>query len=67
MRTRRLFFRTRSLIGRFARADGGATAIEYGLIVSLIFVAITAAVRGYTDETKNMYSEIQSSLETAGN
>ncbi|MFN3878416.1 MAG: Flp family type IVb pilin [Brevundimonas sp.] len=30
----------RRLIGRFLRNDGGATAIEYGLICALIFVAI---------------------------
>lgn len=54
-------FRNRA--NRFVRDDSGATAIEYGLIVSLIFLAITAAVRGYTNETKNLYSKIESSLE----
>lgn len=52
-----------SLFDRFARDEGGATAIEYGLIVSLIFLAITAAVRGFTNETNVMYSEIASALE----
>ncbi len=51
------------LVNDFARDERGATAIEYGLIVSLIFLAITAAVNGYTAETKNMYSDIQSALE----
>jgi pilus assembly protein Flp/PilA len=56
-------FDYRPLLGRFARDERGATAIEYGLIVSLIFLAITAAVKGYTSETENMYSTIQSALE----
>lgn len=54
----------RTLTDRFARDESGATAIEYGLIVSLIFLAITAAVNGYSNETKNMYSTIQSALDT---
>jgi pilus assembly protein Flp/PilA len=32
-----------NLIARFARDDSGATAIEYGLIASLIAIAIIAA------------------------
>ena len=53
-----------NLAHRFARDESGATAIEYGLIVSLIFLAITAAVKGYTNETENLYSTIESALST---
>lgn len=48
---------------RFAASRSGATAIEYGLIVSLIFLAIIGAVRGYVDSTSVMYSEIVSAIE----
>lgn len=51
-----------TLCRRFARDDSGATAIEYGLIVALIFLAITAAVNGFTRESGQMYSEIASNL-----
>lgn len=51
-----------SLVERFALDERGSTAIEYGLIVSLIFLAILAAVNGFTAENKNMYSNIQSAL-----
>ncbi len=34
----------RRLIGRFLRDDSGATAIEYGLICGLIFVAIMGSI-----------------------
>ncbi len=51
-----------SPLSRFLRDEEGATAIEYGLIVSLIFLAITAAVNGFTTETNSLYSTIESSL-----
>ncbi len=51
-----------SLIGRFVQDERGSTAIEYGLIVSLIFIAILAAVNSFTDANTNMYSNIQSAL-----
>lgn len=53
---------SQSLIGRFVQDESGSTAIEYGLIVSLIFLAILAAVNSFTDANKNMYSNIQSAL-----
>ncbi len=34
----------KNLVSRFAKCESGATAIEYGLIASLIGVAIIAAV-----------------------
>ncbi|OFW98826.1 MAG: hypothetical protein A3E78_13400 [Alphaproteobacteria bacterium RIFCSPHIGHO2_12_FULL_63_12] len=52
-----------ALVKDFARDERGSTAIEYGLIVSLIFLAITAAVNSFTSKTNVMYSTIQSTLE----
>ncbi len=51
-----------TLLDRFVQDEDGSTAIEYGLIVSLIFIAILAAVNNFTDANKNMYSDIQSAL-----
>lgn len=50
------------VLKRFAREEQGATVIEYGLIVSLIFLAIVAAVKGYVNSTSEMYSEIEDNL-----
>lgn len=50
------------LFDQFAKDEKGATAIEYGLIVSLIFIAVIGAVRQFADNTSTMYSEISSSL-----
>jgi len=50
------------LAQRFARDESGATAIEYGLIVSLIFLAIMAAVNSFTQQAQVMYSDIASNM-----
>lgn len=34
----------RRLIGRFLRNESGATAIEYGLVCALIFLAIVTSI-----------------------
>ncbi|MEK7265331.1 MAG: Flp family type IVb pilin [Pseudomonadota bacterium] len=54
---------SQSLIGRFVQDESGSTAIEYGLIVALIFLAILAGVNNFTDANKDIYSSIQSALE----
>ena len=51
-----------TLCSRFARDDSGATAIEYGLIVALIFLAIVTAVNSFAQNTNTMYSTIASNL-----
>lgn len=52
-------------IGRFLHDDSGATAIEYGLIASLIFVAIIAAIGAFTARTGAMYDYISETISTA--
>ena len=42
----------------FARNNRGATAIEYGLIVSLIFVAIIVAVSNAASSTIRMWNNV---------
>ncbi len=49
-------------IGGFLRDDSGATAIEYGLIVALVFLAVITSVNTFADNTNDMYSEIVSAL-----
>ncbi|MFQ5563202.1 MAG: Flp family type IVb pilin [Parvularculaceae bacterium] len=46
----------------FLADENGATAIEYGLIGSLIFLAIVAAVKSYTNTTSDMYSTISDNM-----
>ncbi len=66
---RKLFLEDRGLMTdgltafkRFLRDEDGATAIEYGLIVSLIFLAIMGAVKSFSAANNAMYSDISSAL-----
>ena len=51
----------RNLI-RFMRNEEGATAIEYGLIASLIAVAIVTALTLLGSKLSGVFTTIQSSL-----
>jgi len=50
------------VIAGFRDDDSGATAIEYSLIVGLIFLVIVAAVTNYTNSTSAMYENISTNL-----
>jgi pilus assembly protein Flp/PilA len=39
-----------------------ATAVEYGLILSLIFLAMVAAVRGVANETTTMWNNVSNAV-----
>jgi len=43
----------------------GATAIEYGLIVALIFLAIAGAIQTVADEDTGLWAVVQSRVEGA--
>ena len=55
-----------SVMSRFLRAfaanESGATAVEYGLIVGLIFLAIVAAVQAAGDATEQVYTVIANAI-----
>ncbi|WP_420605573.1 Flp family type IVb pilin [Novosphingopyxis sp.] len=46
------------MLKRIARSEDGATAIEYGLIAALIFVAIMGAVASMAGETVGMWNGV---------
>jgi pilus assembly protein Flp/PilA len=50
------------LIQRFLRDDGGATAIEYGLIAAGIAVVIIAAVNGLGTKLNTTFTSISTQL-----
>jgi pilus assembly protein Flp/PilA len=51
------------IVIRLLRDDRGATAIEYGLIVSLIVIAMIAALRGVADENTGLWAHVRTSIE----
>lgn len=53
------------LITRFVRDEEGATAIEYGLIASLISVAIVAVLLTLGPQLKAVFQAVQDNLKTS--
>ena len=51
-----------SILKNFANDDSGATAIEYGLIASLIAVVIIAAVTTVGSKLTNTFTEVANNL-----
>lgn len=50
------------LARRLLADESGATAIEYGLIVSMIFLVIVASLHNFASGTGNMYNRIATGL-----
>ncbi len=50
------------VIRSFVANESGATAIEYGLICSLIVIAILAALQAFANGTTAMYDLIAASM-----
>ncbi len=55
------------LAKRFREDESGATAIEYSLIVALIFLAVLGAARSFGDSSNEMYTTIETEIDTAIN
>lgn len=53
------------LYRRLARDRKGATAVEYGFIVSLIIIAIMASVHGLAGTTVGMWNNVSDKVQTA--
>ncbi|WP_203311121.1 MULTISPECIES: Flp family type IVb pilin [Sphingomonas] len=49
----------------FAREARGATAVEYGLVVALIVIAMIAALKGVADANTNMWTQVSSKVQSA--
>ena len=50
------------LVSRFAKCESGATAIEYGLIASLIGVAVIASVKATGTNLSATFDKIKGNL-----
>lgn len=55
------------MLSRFIRDEGGATAIEYGLIAALLFLAVVGAITAYGQSFTNMYEKIRDATVAASN
>ena len=50
------------LLKQFLADESGATAVEYSLIVSLIFLAVVGIVQSVATKTTSMYGVIESAM-----
>ena len=50
------------LLKRIGRCDFGGTAIEYGLIVSLVVIACIGALESVADENTGMWAIVKSKV-----
>ena len=55
------------LLIRFAKGESGATAIEYGLVVSLIFLAVTGGMNATGVSLADLYRSALQLIATALN
>jgi pilus assembly protein Flp/PilA len=55
------------LIRNIKRCEQGATAVEYGLIVSLVVVAIMVAIGNVGDATVGMWNYVSNEITTSTN
>ena len=55
----------RGRLARLGSDDGGATAVEYGLIVGLIFLAIVGGLSTFATNENAMYTHISNTISGA--
>ena len=52
----------RDCLQRFCRDTSGATALEYGLLMALIFIAIIGAVTAMADANSRVYQKVEDAI-----
>lgn len=55
----------KSLPGRLLRCDRAATAVEYGLILALVVLAMMAALIEFASTTTGMWNNVSTAVQTA--
>jgi pilus assembly protein Flp/PilA len=55
----------RGLLYRFLADERGATAIEYGLIVGLIFVVLLSALTAFADNGTGVFNDAMNAISDA--
>ena len=55
----------RALLSRFRTDDSGATALEYGLIIALVFLVALAGITAFAGAGTGTFNEAMGKLATA--
>jgi pilus assembly protein Flp/PilA len=53
------------VLRKLLRAERGATAVEYGLILALIFLAVAVAIQGVANVTIGMWGNVANEVSSA--
>lgn len=56
---------TRGILQRLLRDERGATSVEYGLIIAMIFLGVVGAATGLATENSQMWNDVSSEISTA--
>lgn len=56
-----------NILARLWEDEIGATAVEYGLIVALMVIAMSVGLKGVARETTNMWTNVSDSVQAAIN
>lgn len=56
-----------NILARLWEDEIGATAVEYGLIVALMVIAMSVGLNGVARETSNMWTNVSDSVVAAIN
>ena len=54
-------------VKNLGRDTRGATAVEYGLILALMFLAMVGAVQAFGESTIEMWTDVSSAVSDASN
>ncbi|MBX7495855.1 Flp family type IVb pilin [Qipengyuania sp. 6B39] len=54
-----------NFLNKLGRDESGATAVEYGLILALIFLAMVGAIQTFGTSTITMWNKVQTAVSTA--
>lgn len=52
-----------TILARFGRDEAGATAIEYGLITSLVSLGIISAITSIGQEVNNIFLKVEAGFQ----
>ena len=55
----------RRFLARFLRDEAGATAIEYGIILALMFLVILSAVMAFGGTSSGIFNKAMNTLRSA--
>jgi pilus assembly protein Flp/PilA len=56
----------RRFLTRLFRDEHGATAVEYGLILAMVFIVSMVAIKGFASESIKMWNNSSTAVAQAG-